>query len=83
MSMALRRAPRNQGPAAAASTMAHSRCYEDRFVIPTVHREKATDAYHLRGATGFSFGNQASGGRSEVGLFGQVKRRTPKPVMEG
>jgi nitrate reductase beta subunit len=55
--------------------------YEDRFVIPTVHREKATDAYHLRGTTGFSFGNQASGGQSEVGLFGQVKRRTPKPMM--
>jgi nitrate reductase beta subunit len=56
--------------------------YEDRFVIPTVHRETATDAYHMRGATGFGFGNQASGGRSEVGLFGQVKRRGPKPMME-
>jgi nitrate reductase beta subunit len=56
--------------------------YEDRFVIPTVHREQAADAYQLRGATGFSFGNQASGVRSEVGLFGKVKRRGPKPLME-
>ena len=54
--------------------------YEDRFVIPTVHREVATDAFELRGSGGFSFGNQASGGRSEVGLFGKVKRREPKPA---
>jgi len=54
--------------------------YEDRFVIPTVHREVATDAFELRGTSGFSFGNQASGGRSEVGLFGKVKRREPKPA---
>ena len=49
--------------------------YEDRFVIPTTHREGAEDAYHLRGSCGFSFGNQASGGRSELGLFGPTKRR--------
>ncbi len=54
--------------------------YEDRFVIPTVHREVATDAFELRGNSGFSFGNAASGGRSEVGLFGKVKRREPKPA---
>ena len=48
--------------------------YEDRFVIPTTHREGAEDAYHLRGSCGFSFGNQASGGRSELGLFGPNKR---------
>ncbi|MBI3438708.1 MAG: nitrate reductase subunit beta [Proteobacteria bacterium] len=48
--------------------------YEDRFVIPTTHREGAEDAYHLRGSCGFSFGNQASGGRSELGLFGPTKR---------
>jgi nitrate reductase / nitrite oxidoreductase, beta subunit len=56
--------------------------YEDRFVIPTSHREGAEDAYHLRGACGFSFGNQASGGRTELGLFGPTKRRTAKNPME-
>ena len=30
--------------------------YEDRFVIPTTHREYAEDAYALRGGCGFSFG---------------------------
>ena len=31
--------------------------YEDRFVIPTTHREHAEDAYDLRGSCGFSLGN--------------------------
>jgi nitrate reductase beta subunit len=31
--------------------------YEDRFVIPTAHRELAEDAYELRGACGFTFGD--------------------------
>ena len=31
--------------------------YEDRFVIPTTHRESAEDAYDLRGECGFSFGD--------------------------
>ncbi len=30
--------------------------YEDRFVIPTSHREYAENAYDLRGGCGFSFG---------------------------
>jgi nitrate reductase beta subunit len=56
--------------------------YEDRFVIPTSHREGAEDALGLRGACGFSFGNQASGGRTEVGLFGKAKNSRPKNPME-
>ncbi|MCL4715595.1 MAG: nitrate reductase subunit beta [Hyphomonadaceae bacterium] len=56
--------------------------YEDRFVIPTSHREGAEDAYGLRGACGFSFGNEASGGRTELGLFGPVKKRVAKTPME-
>jgi nitrate reductase / nitrite oxidoreductase, beta subunit len=52
--------------------------YEDRFVIPTSHREGAEDAHHLRGECGFSFGNQAAGGRTELGLFGPTKRRAAK-----
>jgi nitrate reductase beta subunit len=56
--------------------------YEDRFVIPTSHREGAEDAYKLRGACGFSFGNEASGGRTELGLFGPTKKRAAKNPME-
>jgi nitrate reductase beta subunit len=39
--------------------------YEDRFVIPTAHREYAEDAFHLRGSCGFSFGNGCSDGTSK------------------
>jgi len=44
--------------------------YEDRFVIPTTHREYAENAYELRGSCGFSFGNGCSDGVSTASLFG-------------
>ena len=44
--------------------------YEDRFVIPTTHREYAETAYYLRGECGFSFGNGCSDGQSSATLFG-------------
>jgi nitrate reductase / nitrite oxidoreductase, beta subunit len=50
--------------------------YEDRFVIPTTHREYAENAFDLRGGCGFSFGNGCSDGASETSLFGGKKRRT-------
>jgi len=50
--------------------------YEDRFVIPTTHREYAESAFDLRGGCGFSFGNGCSDGRSEASLFGGKKRKT-------
>jgi nitrate reductase beta subunit len=50
--------------------------YEDRFVIPTTHREYAENAYDLRGSCGFSFGNGCSDGVSEPSLFGGNKPRT-------
>ena len=56
--------------------------YEDRFVIPTTHREVVEDAYDLRGDCGFSFGNGCSGGRTELGLFGRNPRSRAKPLME-
>jgi nitrate reductase / nitrite oxidoreductase, beta subunit len=34
--------------------------YEDRFVIPTTHREYAENAFDVRGGCGFSFGNGCS-----------------------
>jgi len=50
-------------------------------VIPTAHREVDEDAYDLRGACGFSFGNGCSTGSNEIDLFGAKKRaKTPMEV---
>ena len=54
--------------------------YEDRFVIPSTHREYAENAYDLRGACGFSFGNNCSDGSSEASLFGMKKWRENTPT---
>ena len=43
--------------------------YEDRYVLPTTHREYAEDAYDLRGSCGFSFGNQESNGISQANII--------------
>ena len=50
--------------------------YEDRFVIPSSHREYAEDAFDVRGGCGFSFGNGCSDGVGQTSLFGASKRRT-------
>ena len=50
--------------------------YEDRFVIPTTHREMVEDAYDLRGSCGFSFGNGCSSGGADSDMFGGKKTRT-------
>ena len=50
--------------------------YEDRFVIPTSHREYAENAFDMRGGCGFTFGNGCSDGASDVSLFGGNKKRT-------
>ncbi len=51
--------------------------YEDRYVIPTNHREYAGEtpfdneiAFAHRSDCGFSFGNGCSGGQSKTSLFG-------------
>jgi len=51
--------------------------YEDRYVIPTNHREYAGEtpfdselAFAYRSSCGFSFGNGCSGGQSKTSLFG-------------
>ncbi|MDN5788319.1 nitrate reductase subunit beta [Pseudorhodobacter sp.] len=51
--------------------------YEDRFVIPTTHREVVEDAYDLRSECGFTDGNGCSGGASKSKLFGGRKFVTP------
>ncbi|WP_347279614.1 nitrate reductase subunit beta, partial [Plasticicumulans sp.] len=53
--------------------------YEDRFVIPTSHREYASatyDAFSERGGCGFSFGNGCADGGSKLNLFGGKKQTT-------
>jgi nitrate reductase beta subunit len=59
--------------------------FEDRFVIPTTHREYATstfDALGERGGCGFSFGNGCAPGVSKVNLFGsrRMTDRRGEPV---
>jgi nitrate reductase beta subunit len=44
--------------------------YEDRFVIPTTHRELVEDAYELRSGCGFTDGNGCSSGSNGKSLFG-------------
>lgn len=49
--------------------------YEDRFVIPTGHREETLDAYGESGGCGFSFGNGCSAhSNSEIDLFESPKQ---------
>jgi nitrate reductase beta subunit len=50
--------------------------YEDRFVIPSTHREYAENTFNLRGGCGFSFGNGCSEGTGNTSLFGSEKKRT-------
>ena len=50
--------------------------YEDRFVIPTTHREYAENAFELKGSCGFTFGNGCSGGETSLSPFGGDRRRT-------
>jgi nitrate reductase beta subunit len=55
--------------------------YEDRFVIPTAHREEAEHAYALRGGCGFSFGNGCDGVDTQSSLFGgRMGRRKIIPI---
>jgi nitrate reductase beta subunit len=53
--------------------------YEDRFVIPTTHREQVEDAYELRGGCGFTDGNGCSTGISKGSLFGGAKKPLKMP----
>ncbi|UPH70325.1 nitrate reductase subunit beta [Abyssibius alkaniclasticus] len=50
--------------------------YEDRFVIPTAHREMAEDAMDIRSGCGFTDGNGCSTGISQGSLFGGKGKKT-------
>jgi nitrate reductase beta subunit len=54
--------------------------YEDRFVIPSTHREYAENAYDLKSSCGFSFGNGCSDGASAPSLFSPKKKTVKTPV---
>jgi nitrate reductase beta subunit len=54
--------------------------YEDRFVIPTAHRETGEDTFEMRGSCGFSFGEGCSG-KTGFGLFDSKKPKTPMEVV--
>jgi nitrate reductase beta subunit len=56
--------------------------FEDRFVIPTAHRETGEDAALLRGGCGFTFGNGCSGGDSTANLFAVRGQQRPRNPME-
>jgi len=45
--------------------------YEDRFVIPSSHKEMVEDSFNEKGSCGFTFGNGCSGGVSDGALFGK------------
>ena len=55
--------------------------YEDRFVIPTTHRELVEDAYDLRSGCGFTDGNGCSSGHSGESLFSSKKFRSPQEFI--
>lgn len=57
--------------------------YEDRFVIPTTHREQVEEAYDIKGGCGFTDGNGCSTGISKGSLFGGSKKplRMPSEVQ--
>jgi nitrate reductase beta subunit len=54
--------------------------YEDRFVIPTTHREYAEDAHDLRGGCGFSFDSGCSTTGTVKNLFGGNAGRKTIPI---
>ena len=57
--------------------------YEDRFVIPTSHKEMVENSFGDKASCGFTFGNGCSGGSSEESLFGKrkVHRLFPRPAQ--
>ena len=55
--------------------------YEDRYVIPTAHREQDDDAYLLRGSAGFGF-REGTNGVSRLNLFGGPKTSPRNPRTE-
>lgn len=47
--------------------------YEDRFVVPTSHREYAENTFDMKGESGFTFDGDCSGSENNFSLFGRSK----------
>ncbi|MCD6707682.1 MAG: nitrate reductase subunit beta, partial [Thiobacillus sp.] len=56
--------------------------YEDRFVIPTVHREETINTFEEKSSCGFSFGNGCSDGVSKPSLFGNRRNSVPVDLSQ-
>ncbi len=54
--------------------------YEDRYVIPTAHREYAESAFDLKSSCGFTFGNGCSDSSEGVSIFGGRKQKARNPM---
>ena len=48
--------------------------YEDRFVIPSSHKEMVENAFEDKASCGFTFGNGCSDGHSNESLFGRDRK---------
>src|SRR3546814_20957950 len=59
--------------------------YEDRYVIPTAHRELDEDPYVLRGSSGFGFREDSNGTRTATQFGGAQRspRNTPARKTPG
>ena len=49
--------------------------YEDRYVIPTSHKEYAMSAFDVRSGCGFSFGDGCNSGGNDYNMFSKPKRK--------
>ncbi len=54
--------------------------YEDRFNIPTTHREHDEEAADIRGGCGFTDGNGCSSGINKGSMFGDKKKSFKLPT---
>ncbi len=54
--------------------------YEDRFVVPTAHRELVEEAMDIRSGCGFTDGNGCSTGISQGSMFGGSKKKFTMPT---
>ena len=54
--------------------------YEDRFVIPSTHREYAENTFDVRGGCGFSFGNGCSDGATRRRACSAARSKRTIPI---
>jgi len=57
--------------------------YEDRFVVPTSHKEYAGDALAMRGGCGFTFGGSLDESQTGTNIFGKKKLTRQHVLRKG